>query len=148
MAELQLTSLSGSTLFELRLTELSGSITPYVASELRLTNLTGIIVAMPVPYAGSDRFAEPLSVVTLDGSSSRYVTAYSWSQTAGTTVSLQNANSAITTFTSPASITTEQLTFRLTGNNTATDDIVISVYPQLEWYYDGSQWKPQTFTEI
>ena len=65
--------------------------------------------------------------VQLDGSSSLNATGFSWAQVAGTpTVTLSNANTAIASFTAPATTTT--LTFRLTvqgpGGPKTTDEVV------------------------
>ncbi len=65
--------------------------------------------------------------VTLDGSASLNATGFSWAQVAGTpAVTLNNANTAIASFTAPATATT--LTFRLTvqgpGGPQTTDEVV------------------------
>jgi len=65
--------------------------------------------------------------VTLDGSSSLNATGYSWAQVGGTpAVTLNNANTAVATFTAPSTATT--LTFRLTvqgpGGPQTTDTVV------------------------
>jgi hypothetical protein len=66
-------------------------------------------------------------LVQLDGSASLNATGFSWAQVAGTpTVTLSNANTAIASFTAPATATT--LTFRLTvqgpGGPQTTDEVV------------------------
>jgi serine protease len=90
--------------------------------------------ALPFAVAGADQVAVPGSTVTLDGSSSKalsgkVLTAYEWSQTAGTpTVTLATPNAATTTFTAPASGT---LTFRLrvtdSQSKTGDDSVVVRV---------------------
>jgi hypothetical protein len=65
--------------------------------------------------------------VQLDGSASLNATGFSWAQVAGTpAVTLSNANTAIASFTAPATVTT--LTFRLTvqgpGGPQSTDEVV------------------------
>jgi hypothetical protein len=65
--------------------------------------------------------------VQLDGSASLNATGFAWAQVAGTpTVTLSNANTAIASFTAPATATT--LTFRLTvqgpGGPKTTDEVV------------------------
>ena len=65
--------------------------------------------------------------VQLDGSASLNATGFSWAQVAGTpAVTLTNANTAIASFTAPATATT--LTFRLTvqgpGGPQTTDEVV------------------------
>lgn len=66
--------------------------------------------------AGSDQTVRPTEHVTLDGRASTVATgtirAYAWQQVGGPEVTLSNANSAVATFTAPASATT--LVFRLT----------------------------------
>ena len=65
--------------------------------------------------------------VQLDGSASLNATGFSWAQVAGTpAVTLSNANTAVASFTAPA--TTATLTFRLTvqgpGGPKTTDEVV------------------------
>ena len=66
-------------------------------------------------------------LVTLDGSTSLNATGFAWAQTAGTpAVTLNNANTAVATFTAPSTATT--LTFTLTvqgpGGPQTTDTVV------------------------
>ncbi len=74
----------------------------------------------PVANAGSDQMVKVLDAVTLDGTESAqtdgHPLSYSWSQTAGTTVSLSDATSAQPTFTAP--ITAGTLTFSLIVTDT------------------------------
>lgn len=79
--------------------------------------------AAPVANAGADQTVDEGTVgVTLDGSGSTdsdgTVEAYTWSQTAGTAVTLDETNPAMPTFTAPALVADETLTFELT----VTDD--------------------------
>jgi len=87
----------------------------------------------PVARAGADQ-SVPANVasVTLDGSASSdpegAALTYSWTQTAGTSVTLNGPTTATPTFTPPAG--TGTYTFRLTvsdGSLTATDDITVTV---------------------
>ncbi|HQR19859.1 MAG TPA: S8 family serine peptidase [Burkholderiaceae bacterium] len=90
--------------------------------------------AIPAAVAGADQVVTPGSVVTLDGTKSRALsgktlTAYEWTQTAGTpTVTLTTPNAAVTTFTAPAS---GSLTFRLrvtdSQSKVGEDSIVVHV---------------------
>ena len=81
--------------------------------------------------AGPDQFAVPGAAVTLDGSHSArgdsLTIAYSWTQTGGTPVALNGADTAKPTFVAPQS--SETLTFQLTvtgdTGQTATDTIAI-----------------------
>ena len=78
----------------------------------------------PIANAGSDQTVNPGDVVSLDGSKSRDADSddtlnYSWTQTSGPTVKLDNANSPIATFTAPSNISSDtDLAFKLT----VTDD--------------------------
>jgi serine protease len=83
----------------------------------------------PTAAAGSDQVAAPGAMVTLNGTSStaflnKTLTTYQWTQTAGTTVTLAGANTAIATFTAPS---TGTLTFRLRvidSNAKSGDDFI------------------------
>jgi serine protease len=86
----------------------------------------------PTANAGADRaVARNAPNVPLQGSGTGNGITYAWTQTAGTTVTLANANTANASFTAPAAVGT--LTFRLTVTDnatparTATDDVVITV---------------------
>ncbi len=87
----------------------------------------------PVAAAGPDQTAAPGTTVQLDGSSSTSgdstVPAYTWDQTAGAPVVLDDRRSARPRFTAPNGAAT--LTFRLTvtssSGQTATDDVIVTV---------------------
>jgi K319L-like, PKD domain len=89
----------------------------------------------PVANAGADQDVLELSVVQLAGTgtdSDRDTLTYSWVQTAGTTVTLTNADMAGASFTAPdvAAGAPETLTFRLTvgdGMASASDTVNITV---------------------
>jgi len=79
--------------------------------------------------AGADQTVNPGTTVSLDGSSSGgVISSYSWTQTAGTTVTIINATTVTPSFISPAS---DSLTFQLTvssaAGNSASDSIVITL---------------------
>ena len=90
--------------------------------------------ALPFAVAGADQVVIPGSTVTLDGSlskalSGKVLTAYEWSQTAGTPiVTLATPNAVTTTFTAPSS---GALTFRLrvtdSQSKTGDDSVVVRV---------------------
>jgi hypothetical protein len=87
-------------------------------------------VAPPVANAGADRTVLVGDAVTLDASASTGAASYTWTQTAGTTVTLAAAGTARPTFTMPRSTT--PLTFRLAATGpggSATDTVVISATP-------------------
>ena len=92
----------------------------------------------PLAAAGINQTVDELSAVTLDGSTSSDSDAgtsltYSWSQTAGTTVTLSSTTVSQPTFDAPdvtAVNTPDTLTFRLTvsdGSLTASDNVDIIV---------------------
>ncbi|PHS18569.1 MAG: hypothetical protein COA86_07715 [Kangiella sp.] len=92
----------------------------------------------PTANAGADASAREASSVQLDGSASAdgddptqtVGLIYAWSQTSGTSVTLDDVTSATPTFTAP-NTAPEDLIFELTvedsTGNTATDSITISV---------------------
>jgi hypothetical protein len=87
----------------------------------------------PLADAGQDRTSNVKSTVLLDGTGSYdsdgSIVYYSWTQTAGSTVTLMDADTATSSFTAPASSGT--LTFKLTVTDnkgaTATDYVNVSV---------------------
>lgn len=96
--------------------------------------------APPVANAGPDQQSvEPFTTVTLDGSGSQApagssITDYAWTQTGGTTVTLTGSTTVAPTFTAPASVAGDTLTFSLvvtsTGAVTSTaDTVVVTVLP-------------------
>jgi hypothetical protein len=91
----------------------------------------------PVADAGADRAIDEQALVVLDGTGSQSAAGaslvYQWSQTAGMTVSIDAATSAVATFTSPSLSATEILSFELrviddTGK-VSSDTVSISVIP-------------------
>lgn len=97
----------------------------------------------PVVGAGVDiTDAEPWTTVTLEGTATdadgTIVTGPTWTQTAGTTVTL--GGSGLTrTFEAPASLAGETLTFQLSATDddgaTSTDSIDVTVLPATEFTY-------------
>lgn len=90
----------------------------------------------PVANAGADQTAASAVAVTLAGSATDQdgsIASYSWTQTAGPTVSLSNANSANAGFTAPTVSTNTTLTFRLAATDNSgevgSDTVVITVTP-------------------
>lgn len=105
----------------------------------------------PTANAGPDQSVDPWSTVTLDGSASSdpdgTITQYTWSQTAGTTVTLSNIHASNPTFTAPGSLSVQTLTFSLVVTDNAAltssaDTVDITVYPATEAYPNGGVWKP------
>ncbi len=92
---------------------------------------------VPVADAGTNLTVDEGAAVSLDGSASSdadgSITAYQWTQTGGTAVTLAGANSATASFTAPAVSATDTLIFRLTvtdnGGSTGSDTVSVSVNP-------------------
>ncbi|MFD1215209.1 glycosyl hydrolase family 18 protein [Microbulbifer celer] len=80
----------------------------------------------PTARAGGDQTVASGASVSLDGGNSSDLDndplTYSWVQTAGTDVSLQNADSAVASFTAPSVTSDEVLTFTLTVNDGTVSD--------------------------
>lgn len=94
----------------------------------------------PVADAGADQTVNESTAVTLDGSGSSdpdgETLTFSWSQTAGPTVQLSGANSAVASFTAPDVSASQELTFVLTvtdpgglTSNDAASVVVNDVVP-------------------
>jgi len=94
-------------------------------------------VAKPTANAGADQInIEPFSTVTLSGSGTGGTLTYTWTQTAGSTVSLSGSG-ATRTFTAPATLDGDTLTFSLVVNNGTTNSdpstVNVSVLPHTIW---------------
>ena len=99
----------------------------------------------PTANAGADQSGvEPFATVTLNGNGSfdpdvGDTITYAWTQTAGTAVSLSSSTVAQPTFTVPATLTGDTLTFSLTvtdnhGAVSAPDTVNIAVLPHTIWH--------------
>lgn len=105
--------------------------------------------------AGGGRHADPLTLVTLDGTASTgNPTGYSWAQVSNgaPTVTIIGSG-AVVAFVAPAVAIGCDVVVELTvtlGPSTATDQATISVYPQLFWRRDeaGSSWLPEQIYDI
>ena len=91
----------------------------------------------PSANAGPDQTVEAGSTLTLAGSGSDAdgsIARYQWTQMAGTTVSLLNADQASASFVAPTGNASVTLTFRLTVTDddgaTASDEVSVTVQPQ------------------
>ncbi len=90
----------------------------------------------PVAEAGPDQNVEQGTLVTLNGSGSRepgsLEFSFSWSQTAGATVTFSDSTAESPTFTAPTVTAKTTLTFQLAVTSSAgvdTDTVDIFVYP-------------------
>ena len=89
----------------------------------------------PIAAAGADQAVDVGDTVTLDASASSdsdgNITSYSWSQTAGADVGINNPDSEIATFVVPESASDSNLSFELTvvddDNASASDSLAIVV---------------------
>ncbi len=113
--------------FSLTVSDGTLSATDTVSITVRNVNRT------PVANAGADQMVDEGASVTLAGSGTDPdgdTLSYSWTQTAGTPVTLSGANTASPTFTAPQVTADTVLTFSLTvsdGTLSATDTVSITV---------------------
>ncbi len=99
----------------------------------------------PIANAGSDQTVAPSATVTLRCGSSDPdgdPLTRNWSQISGTSVSLQGATTATSTFTAPSVTTATALGFRLTVSDgkggTSSDDVIVTVNPATKGLLSGS----------
>lgn len=93
----------------------------------------------PVANGGGNQTVNTGDSVTLDGSASSdpdagdSISSYAWVQTGGPNVTLQNANTAVASFTAPVVASNTELTFQLTVEDTNgaqnTDTVSVTVSP-------------------
>ena len=92
----------------------------------------------PIADAGPDQLSSSGALVQLDGTASfdplGGSLGYAWSQSAGTTITLQNANTATPSFIMPAVPYSETVAFQLVVTNSkynsAPDTVLLTVRPQ------------------
>lgn len=106
----------------------------------------------PVADAGAAQTVEPWTLVTLDGTLSAdqdgTIAVYAWTQTGGTAVTLSSTSSAQPTFTSPANLNDQILTFSLVvtdngGAPSTADTTTVTILAATEFYLDGvNVWRP------
>lgn len=95
----------------------------------------------PDAAAGRNQTVEPYALCTLDGTKSSDsdgdTITYAWTQTAGVAVTLSSATVAKPTFTAPATLAGDTLTFRLKVNDGKVDSapstVDITVPPHTIW---------------
>ncbi|MEA2077464.1 MAG: T9SS type A sorting domain-containing protein [Candidatus Marinimicrobia bacterium] len=93
----------------------------------------GAVPNPPIANAGADIFAETSSTVTLDGSSSSdiddNIMSYAWAMVWGTQVSptLTNANTAVATFTAPATVQDFHFELTVTDSTGLVDKDTVEV---------------------
>ena len=116
-------AVSGSLTFQLTVTDNNGATS---------TDTINVSVNLPpVANAGPDQLVKTRSIVTLNGAGSTdpdgTIVSFTWVQTAGTVVTLSNANSSTPTFDAPA--TTGTLTFQLSivDNRAAVASDVVNI---------------------
>ncbi len=90
----------------------------------------------PIVNAGIDLTVNEQTLVILSGTASDRdgdIISYQWEQNSGDTVVINDRSLALTTFTSPTTTTTDQLSFTLTvtddSGETATDTVIVYVNP-------------------
>jgi hypothetical protein len=80
--------------------------------------------------AGAGATVNEKTIVTLDGSATTGATTYLWTQIAGPSVVITNANQQVASFTAPGVFFQDSVSFRLTASNaqwSALDDVSFTV---------------------
>jgi hypothetical protein len=108
--------------------------------------------APPVANAGPDQNGVvPTSTVTLDGTGSTFASTFSWVQTGGPAVTLNNAKTANPTFVVPSAPTPQTFTFALSitdvNGTPATDTVQVTtdpdnlVFTSASYKRGGAEWR-------
>ena len=123
-------STEGYTRLQLQVTDDDGA-TDYDDIVVHFEDPTPVNQA-PTANAGADQNVDTGATVSITGSGSDTdgtITTWSWSQVAGTTVSLSGADNSTVGFTAPGSATTIRLRLTVTDNGgaTDTDDVLVTV---------------------
>ncbi len=122
-------NVGGYVTFRLTITDNDGNTDVDIATVTVAGNFA------PVAEAGENQIVEEDTLVTLDGTGSSDsddgIQTYAWLQTAGTEVTLADADTAQPSFTAPMVDASTALTFELTvtdnGGLTSTDSVTITV---------------------
>jgi hypothetical protein len=107
--------------------------------------------SLPTANAGSNQTVAAFETVTLDGTGSSdpdgNVTGYSWTQTAGPTVTLSSSAAAQPTFTAPGENGGTSVTFslvatdNLSANSTNTSEVTITVNTAESFVAKSGSWE-------
>ncbi len=121
---------AGETLtFELTVTDDDGD-TNTDSVDVQVNN-DPALTTPPTAAAGADQVVSAGDTVTLNGTfssdSDGTITAYQWTQTGGTVVTLTGASTAVATFTAPAAPATLTFELEVTDNDAATGTDTITV---------------------
>ena len=102
----------------------------------------------PTANAGADQEVNSQVLVTLSGSGADTdgsITSYIWTQTSGTSVTINNASTATANFTSPTLTSSESLIFKLTVSDndgaSQSDSVSIIVNAETEDINSYVQWR-------
>jgi hypothetical protein len=145
-------------------TQTAGTWTGGAAATLNAATTTvallpsGTTNVAPTAIAGTDQTGvEPYATVTLAGSGTDpdgTIASYAWTQLSGPAVTLSSTTVAGPTFTAPASLTGDTLTFGLivtdnSGAASAQDSVAINTLPATEFVLaaDGT-WQPLHITVL
>lgn len=113
--------------------------------------VTGIPALTSAPNLGPDVTVESRSTVTLTASINGSPSTWNWAQTAGTHVTLSGTGSA-RTFTTPATIDGDTLTFTATASDGSTTSpsgsVNVDVRAHQLWVNRGGTWQPFSLTML
>ena len=139
----------------------TSELTPIVVDDIyardRASGWLGEYTPQPEAHAGPDQTGiNPYATITLDGSGSTIpgggTPNYQWTQTGGSSVVLSSATSAQPTFTAPATLAGETLTFQLVVDDgtdeSEPDTVMIVVAPHTAWMILGGGLVPIKISKL